>query len=287
MVCHKRNFTTEKKHEMPGEFVWNNRVITDTTDIANEFNRYFISIGHTLSEQIQSVHSCEEYLGHKADSVFKFSGVNEDCIDKIIKNTKSKSSTGYDNFSNKLIKHARAILVKPLTLLTNQIIHTGVFPRQLKIARVKPFFKKGDQSNFSNYRPISLLFSISKIFEQVMTAQLIDYFTSNNLFCIQQFGFRPGYSTELAALRLANHIILEMDNNKVPTNIYIDLSKAFNILNFDILFTKLDHYGVNESAKRLIHSYLTDRSQYVEFNGHKSVNSPISTGVPQGSVLGP
>ena len=111
-----------------------------------------------------------------------------------------------------------------------------------------------------------------------MAAQLIDYFTSNNLFCIQQFGFRPGYSTELAALRLANHIILEMDNNKVPTNIYIDLSKAFDTLNFDILLTKLDHYGVNESAKRLIHSYLTDRSQYVEFNGHKSVNLPISTG---------
>ena len=194
---------------MPGEFVWNNRVITDMTDIANEFNRYFISIGHTLSEQIQSVHSCEEYLGHKADSVFKFSEVNKDCIDKIIKNMKSKSSTGYDNISNKLIKHARAILVKPLTLLINQIIHTGVFPRQLKIARVKPILKKGDQSNFSNYRPISLLPSISKSFEQVMAAQLIDYFTSNNLFCIQQFGFRPGYSTELAALRLANHIILK------------------------------------------------------------------------------
>ena len=153
------------------------------TDIANEFNKYFISIGHTLSEQIQSVHSCEEYLGHTADSVFKFSEVNED----------------------KLIKHARAILVKLLTLLTNQIIHTGLFPRQLKIARVKPLFKKGDQSNFSNYRPISLLPSISKIFEQVIAAQLIDYSTSNNLFCIQQFGFRPGYSTELAALRLANH----------------------------------------------------------------------------------
>ena len=171
--------------------------------------------------------------------------------------------------------------------MTNQIIHTGVFPRQLKIARVKPLFKKGDQSNFSNYRPISLLPSISKIYEQVMAAQLIDYFTSNNLFCIQQFGFRPGYSTELAALRLANHTILEMDNNKVPTNIYIDLSKTFDTLIFDILLAKLDHYGVNESAKRLIHSYLTDRSQYVEFNGHKSVNLPISTGVPQGSVLGP
>ena len=120
-----------------------------------------------------------------------------------------------------------------------------------------------------------------------MAAQLIDYFTSKKLFCIQQFGFRPGYSTELSALKLVNLMIVEIDNNTVPTNIYIDLSKAFDTLNFDILLTKLDHYGVNESAKRRIHSYLTDRSQFVEFNGHKSIDLPISTGVLQGSVLRP
>ena len=90
-------------------------------EIANEFNRYFISIGQSLSEKIQSVHSSEEYLGQKANSVFKFTAVNEDCIDKIVKKLKSKSSTGYDNISNILIKHARTILVKPLTLLANQI----------------------------------------------------------------------------------------------------------------------------------------------------------------------
>ena len=120
-----------------------------------------------------------------------------------------------------------------------------------------------------------------------MAAQLVDYFTTNNQFCIQQFGFRPGHSTELAALRLANHLITEMDNCKVPTNIYIDLSKAFDTLNFDIVLKKLEHYGINESAKRLIHSYLTDRLQFVEFNSYKSTYLPISTGVPQGSVLGP
>ena len=132
----KETSQRKKKHEMPHEFVCNNNVITDMNVIANEFNRYFISIGHSLSEKIQSVHSSEEYLGQKANSVFKFTAVNEDCIDKIIKKLKSKSSTGYDNISNKLIKHARTVLVKPLTLLANQIIHTGEFPRQLKIARV-------------------------------------------------------------------------------------------------------------------------------------------------------
>ena len=90
---------------------------------------------------------------------------------------KSKSCTGYDNISNKLIKSARDVLIKPLTLLMNQIIHTGEFPKQLKIAKVKPLFKKGNQSSFTNYRPISLLSSVSKTFEHVMTSQ---YVTSKN-----------------------------------------------------------------------------------------------------------
>ena len=120
-----------------------------------------------------------------------------------------------------------------------------------------------------------------------MAEQLVDYFTTNNSFYIQQFGFRPGHFTELAALKLANHLITEMDNFKVPTNIYIELSKAFDTLSFDILLKKLEHYGINGSAKRLIHSYLTDRLQFVEFNSYKSTYLPISTGVPQGSVLGP
>ena len=107
-------------------------------EIANEFNRFFTSIGHSLSEKNQSVHSSEEYLGQKANSGFKFTAVNEGCVDSIAKKLKSKSNTGYDNISNILIKHARTILAKPLTLLANQIIHTGEFLRRLKIARFKP-----------------------------------------------------------------------------------------------------------------------------------------------------
>ena len=127
MVCYKRNFTTKKEYEMPHEFVCNNNVITDMNEIANKFNRYIISIGQSLPEKNHSVHSSEKYLGKKANSIFKFTAVNEDCIDKIIKKLKSKSSTDYDNISNKLIKHARTILVKPLTLQANQIIYTTIF----------------------------------------------------------------------------------------------------------------------------------------------------------------
>ena len=152
-----------------------------------------------MSEQIHTTSSSDEYLNKRTNTVFNFTEVSEECIDSIIKNMKSKSSTGYDNISNKLSKNAKDVLIKPLSLLMNQIIHTGEFSKQLKLAKVKPLFKKGNQSSFTNYRPNSLFPSISKIFERVMTSQLMEYFTLKDLFSLQQFGFRPGHSTELAA----------------------------------------------------------------------------------------
>ena len=156
----KETLQQKKKQELPTEFIWNDRIITDLDEIANKFNTYFINIGHSLSEQIHATRSSDEYLSNRTNTIFNFTEVTEECIDSIIKNMKSKSSTGYDNISNKLVKSAKDVLIKPLTLLMNQIIHTGEFPNQLKIAKVKPLFKKGNQSSFTNYRPISLLPSI-------------------------------------------------------------------------------------------------------------------------------
>ena len=218
---------------------------------------------------------------------FNFVQVNEVYIDNVINKLKNNSSCGYDKISNKHIKYARSVLIKPLNLLINQCLHTGVYPSQLKKSRVKPLFKSGDKSLFSNYRPISLLPSLSKIFERVFFYQLLAYFTNNNILCLNQFGFRPGYSIELASLRLVDHLITEMDRNRVPTNIYIDLSRAFDTLNHSILLEKLEYYGIADNSLSLLHNYLTDRCQYVEYNGHRSNTLPLSTGVPQSSVLGP
>ena len=218
---------------------------------------------------------------------FNFIPDSEVYIDNVINKLKNKSSCGYDNISNKHIKYAINVLTKPLTRLINQCLYTGIFPSQLKLSRVKPLFKSGDQSRFSNYRPISLLPSLSKIFERVIFDQLLGYFTNNKLLCMDQFGFRPGHSTELAALRLVDHLITQIDKCRVPTNIYIDLSKAFDTLNHDILLQKLKYYGITGTSVNLLQSYLSERYQYVEYNGHRSNTLPISTGVPQGSVLGP
>ena len=198
---------------------------------------------------------------------------------------KNKSSYGYDNISNKLIKSAKNVLIKPFTLIANQCLHTGIYPSQLKLSRVKPLFKSGDKSKFNNYRPISLLPSLSKIFESVIFNQLLHYFVENNLLSMEQF--RSFFATKLAAIRLVDYLMSEMDSNNTPLNIYIDLSKAFDTLNYLILLSKLKYYGVNGCANKLICSYLTGRSQYVEYNGHKSEELPVTTGVPQGSILEP
>ena len=174
-----------------------------------------------------------------------------------------------------------------MTLIINQILNTGVFPSQLKIAKVIPIFKKDDNKIFNNYRPISLLPVLSKVVEKVICSQINNFFITNNLFYDSQYGFRPGHSTEYAAIEITDRIIAAMDNNNIPLNVYLDLSKAFDTLDHAILLEKLSHYGIRGNPLKLISSYLENRQQFVEFRNTKSSILQISTGVPQGSILGP
>ena len=161
-------------------------------------------------------------MKNRIDSQLRFTLVDEEHIVGIFNRLKNKSSYGCDNISNKLLKYAKAFLIKPLTLLINQTLSTGVFPNELKISRVRPLFKNGDTSNINNYRPISILPSISKIFEYVIFHQLFDYMSHNALFCQEQFGFRTGHSTELASLQLTDYLIKQMDQGGTPlTGVYL------------------------------------------------------------------
>ena len=185
------------------------------------------------------------------------------------------------------LKYLKETLLAPITLIIRQVIHTGIFPEQLKIAKVIPIYKKDDDTIFSNYRPISILPAISKIIEKVIYGQIYHYFSQNNLFSDSQYGFRHGHSTELAALEIVDRINTVLDNNETPLSIFLDLSKSFDTLNHSILLNKLKHYGITGLSLNLIQSYLSDRKQFVEFDSIKSNYAPISTGVPQGSILGP
>ena len=152
---------------------------------------------------------------------------------------------------------------------------------------MKSLFKKGDVHDPNNYRPISILPSISKIFEKIMQKQIVHYFDSNDLFFGSQYGFRSKHSTELAVLELIDRLYLSMDKGEIPITIFIDLSKAFDCLNHSILLHKLEYYGFRGISLEIMKSYLSNRSQYVESSNFKSETQSITTGVPQGSILGP
>ena len=179
------------------------------------------------------------------------------------------------------------IVSTPLSIIINQFLCNGIFPSKLKIAKVIPLFKKGDIQLFGNYRPISLLSSVSKVFEKAAYGHLYEYFSSHALFYDSQYGFRKYHSTELAALELVDRIHKEIDENKTPFSVFIDLSKAFDTLDHDILLHKLQYYGITGTALDWFRSYLTERYQYVDYNGASSSMKLLTTGAPQGSILGP
>ena len=263
--------------------------VNNSTEIADEFNKFFVQIGPNLASKIEHPlgKSYKHYLKTPVSHIFQFKKINADSVAKVIHSLKSKSTSGPDRLSNILLKEIAEDIIEPLTVIINQCFQTGIFPEKLKVARVTPIYKKGDAHLFDNYRPISVLPSVSKVIERVMHNQLHEYFTRLKLYYSSQYGFRSMHSTELAALELIDRITTKLDNNEIPINIYLDLSKAFDTLDHDILLYKLSYYGIKGVSLKLIKNYMSNRYQYIELNDTKSQNLPIKTGVPQGSILGP
>ena len=156
---------------------------------------------------------------------------------------KAKNSAGFDGISTNLLKSIMPTILRPLTLILNQSLATGIFPDNLKIAKVIPLYKKDDCLIMDNYRPVSLLTSISKIFEKTVHNQISKYFKDNNLFYKSQYGFREEHSTELASLELVDRVMEAFEKKHTPLAVYMDLSKAFDTLDHKILLHKLKYYG--------------------------------------------
>jgi len=169
----------------------------------------------------------------------------------------------------------------------NKSFAEGNVPNLLKIAKVCPIYKAGEATKISNYRPISVLPSFSKIFEKLVYNRLISYLTKFSILYEHQYGFRSSMSTSLAILEMVERITDAIDSNKFSVGIFIDLSKAFDTINHKILLNKLEFYGIRGTALSWFTSYLSNRQQYVLFNGTASPRLPVTCGVPQGSILGP
>ena len=263
------------------------KIIDNPQDIANAFNTYFINIRPSIAEQIHSRGSHKTYLKASHSSILTLANIDEGYVASLIDRLKNKESSGIDKLSNKHIKAAKNVIAKPLTLMINQMLNTGIFPDKLKQSKVTPIFKANDKELLSNYRPISVLSSMLKLYEYAISDQLTQYLIDNNPFSSNQYGFRAQHSTELAALNIVDRLTYLMDQGIIPLNIYIDLSKAFDTLNFEILLDKLAHYGVLGKANSLIRSYLTNRKQIVVYENTLSIPLIVKSGVPQGSILGP
>lgn len=278
-----------RKQEFPSYFISEGNKISDKQEIADGFNTFFTSIGPNLSKNINSPPnlSFKNYLNKDISCVFNFKMIESKDVSDVITELSPKSSCGVDEISTKLLKKLSPVISPILAININQSLTTGSFPDKLKIAKVLPLYKKGSYNAFDNYRPISLLPSISKVFEKIVFKQLYDYFLTKKLIYNSQYGFRALHSTELAALEMTDRVSQDLDKGELPLAIYLDLSKAFDTLDHEILLSKLRYYGINGTALSWFSSYLQNRSQYVYFDGINSSSRSISTGVPQGSILGP
>ena len=197
------------------------------------------------------------------------------------------SSAGWDSIPASIAKQSILFYVKPLTQLINRSFELGIFPDELKLAKVIPIFKSGDKTQLTNYRPISVLIFFSKIFEKTMYNHLIKFINKNKILYKYQFGFRKSHSTNHAIISLVEKVNNALDSGNVLVGVFLDLKKAFDTVDHKILLGKLFKYGIRGEILKWFESYLNNRTQYVNIQDNKSQTKTITCGVPQGSILGP
>ena len=174
-----------------------------------------------------------------------------------------------------------------ISLIINESFQNGIFADDLKLATVIPVHKNGDTTLTENYRPISLLSVFSKIFEKLMHQRLFSFLEHHESLFGMQFGFRNGHSTDHALIGLTEKAKSALDSDRIGCGIFLDLQKAFDTVNHEILLQKLYHYGIRGIALNWFQSYLTNRQQFVSINGYSFSLGKITCGVPEGLFFDP
>ena len=302
------HFFTNKGHKSSKILlVENNEIISDNAKVAEIMNDHFVNIASELnilmpSDNVLSIDPVDNIIlsyrshpsiikirerveHHDNFAKFSFCYVEPTHIEKEISGLDPKKAVGYDNIPSKILKESVSIVKEPLSQLFNISVDECIFPAKLKFANISPLFKKEDNTNKENYRPISILPVISKIFERIIFHQMSSFIT--NFISPYLCGFRKGYSTQHALLRLMDMLNKKLDKKNKVGLFMMDLSKAFDCVPHELLIAKLDAYGFEKEALKFIYSYLKDRNQRVKINADYSSWKEILSGVPQGSVLGP
>ena len=196
-----------------------------------------------------------------AEIKFSIKSPTINAVYKKLKAINEKKTAGLDKIPCKLLKIAAEIVAPSLTQIFDKIISSSIFPTDCKLARVTPIFKKGKKDDVDNYRPISFLSVVAKIFEKLIFEQLCEYLNSNNLISASQSGFRTLHSTLTALIETTDKWSININNGFLNGVIFIDLKKAFDTIDHTILLRKLQMYGIDQNGIRLFQSYLSNRSQ--------------------------
>ena len=289
------NKVLNKDHDSlsPLSVTYEGQSIDKSGEIAEAFNNHFVTIGPKLAEKIE----CEEsddplkYIDNKGSSAdaprFAFQKVTPDSIKREIHRLKSAKSAGHDKIPVRLVKDAADVLCTPLASIFNVSFEKGIFPNIWKIAKVSPIFKSGQKTDLCNYRPISVLSVFSKLLERIVHDQVISFMKVNAHFTKSQHAFQKLHSTLTSLINVTDSWFSNVNRHEVNASVFLDLKKAFDTVDHDILLAKLSAYGVDGVPYHWFRSYLTDRQQYCHINGHRSSQKHVQCGIPQGSCLGP
>ena len=283
----------KEKSKNKSSFIVNGEIIKDRRTIANEFNQYFVSIAVKMNSitnidcdgiPILSIPDFMSYMDCKVKESIYLHECSPDEIGIIIQELNSGKAS---DIAINVLKRCCKIISPYLCKFYNNFMETGSFPAILKTGQISPIYKKGNPQLMENYRPVSTLPCLGKIYEKIIYSRLYSFLISKNILYDNQFGFRKKHSTSQAINYSVDKIIEGVENNKHIIGIFIDLSKAFDTINFEKLLSKLENYGIRGTPLNLIRNYISGRSQCVNFINTKSGLSSVLYGVPQGSVLGP
>ena len=287
----------------------NNKTISNNEELAETFNKHFsklvesLDIDKTLASNIPSsditdpvFNAIKKYENHPSIKKIKHFVSGKDLKFSIVFETKSKILAETHNLGNKkacqesdvpvkLIKDNIDIFFQFIFHNFNNSIFDATFPSELKNADVIPVFKKKDRNNVENYRPVSILPNLLKIYERCLYDQMYKYF--NHILSKWQCGFRKGFSTQHCLLVMKEKWRKCLDKGAISGAILTDLSKAFDCMLHDLLIAKLAAYGFDYQSLRIMESFLSNRQQRTKINNAFSRYSEIIYGVPQGSILGP
>ena len=281
------NSATKKKIKTSQTIICENENVVSNEDVPNKFINYFSNIANALVSEIPPVDvSAESYLTNSNYNSFFMSPIDSQEIESAITNLKDNGG-GVNKVSTLVLKDIKSTISSILSTIFNLCIEYGHFPDELKIGCITPVFKKGDKTSISSYRPICSLSPFSKIFERIIYDRMIKFIDKYNIFSKSQFGFRKNVSTETALIDFIDFVHKGLTAKHNVGAVFMDLSKAFDVMNHDILENKLKHYGFRRTFLKLLMSFIRDRKYFVNINGLNSEIQNVNIGVPQGSTLGP